>query len=113
VVDDVRRDLIRLAAVLDKKIREHRDLALGRLGHLADISEAVAILLDRNRWFQANGVWCDEVAAPDRMDAQLDDHRRWLRAVIGDLVACTDFHRNPLKTRLKVWRRRANSPDFT
>ena len=80
-----------------------------RLDHLADSSEAVAIFLDRNRWFQANGVWCDEVAAPDRMDAQLDDHRRWLRAVIGDLVACTDFHRNSLKTRLKVWRRRANS----
>src|SRR6185437_4351622 len=97
-------------------IRKSENIVISPLGALVTwqiFPKPSRYCLIGNRWFQANGVWCDEVASPDRMDAQLDDHRRWLWAVIGDLVACTDFDRNPLKTRLKVWHRRANSPDFT
>ena len=85
-------DSIELAAVLHQEIRRERQPARGRADHVAEISEGVVIGVGRDRRIDLQPVPADEIGLARRMHADLQDHRRRLRAVVGDLVARTDFH---------------------
>ncbi len=90
----VRRHVVGIAAVLHKKIRRNRQPPGGRLDHVANIPEAVAIFLGGNERVKLHPIRCDEVPPPARMDAQCQDHWRWLRAIVGNCVTGADCYRH-------------------
>jgi hypothetical protein len=62
------------------------------MDHVADIAEAVAIGVRRYRRSEPHPVRRDEIGRARGMHAQHHDHRRRLRALIGDFVAGANFH---------------------
>ena len=83
-----------------------RQPARGRADHVAEIAETVVIGVGGDGRIDLHAIPGDEVGNARRMHAQLQDHGRRLRAVIGNLVARTNFHRTPLPpAQAEPWRR--------
>ena len=56
VLGRVRRDLVRRAAIVDEEIGRHGDAPGRRADHVADIAEAVDIVLGRNKGIELHPV---------------------------------------------------------
>src|ERR1700719_5278318 len=93
----LRGHIIRRSAVLDQKIGGESQPARGRADHVAEIAETVVIGVGRDGRIEPHAIWGLQVGNARWMDAQREDHGSRLRAVIGNLVACTNLHRTPLR----------------
>jgi len=93
----VRRDLIRLAAVIDQKIRGQRQPARRCADHVAGVAEAVAVGVGGDGRADLQPVRREQVRRARRMDAQRQDHRRRLRTLVGNFVAGANLHHKTLR----------------
>jgi hypothetical protein len=91
----VRGHVVGRAAVLIRKSADSVSRPAG-VDHVAEIAEAVAIGVGGDRRIEPHPIRRQQSAAR-RMHAQRQDHRRRLRAVVGNFVAGANLHRKTLR----------------
>src|ERR1700680_1565263 len=92
----LRGDHVRHAVVLHQEVCGQGQPAGRGADHVAEIAENVVIGLGGDGRIELHLIPGHQIGSAGWMNAQLKDHGRRLRAVIGDLVACTYLHRKPL-----------------
>ena len=91
----LRGHCVRLALILHQEVRGHGQSAHGRADHVAEIAETVVIGVGGDGRTELHAIPGQKVGSAGRMHAQLQDHGRRLRAVIGNFVAGPNLHRKP------------------
>src|ERR1700733_11635727 len=94
----VRLRRVRLAVVAHHEVRGHGDAARGGMDDMAEIAENVMVRVGDNGRVELQAIPGQEVRNPGWMHAQLHDHGRRLRAIVGNPVTRVNLHRYPRRS---------------
>src|SRR5229473_231224 len=91
-----RGNFVGLTLVAYQEVGGYRQPARGGADHVAEIAETVVIGVGQDGRIEPDAIRGQHIRNARRMDAQRQDHRRGLRAVVGNFVARTNLHRKLL-----------------